>query len=76
MLETKKSTGMSSEYQSGWIFGLAIMNRAPRADWWSVDRVIPKITVPMVRAVRILWIRRQPSHSATAGENSTSWAIM
>ncbi len=32
MLDTKNRIGMNSEYQSGWIFGLAIRKSAPRPD--------------------------------------------
>ncbi len=67
---------MNSEYHSGCSFGFAMRYSAPRPDWWSVESVIPKITAPTVRPVRIRWILTAPSRSAIAGENSMSSAIM
>src|SRR5512140_1883304 len=76
MLDTKKSTGMNSEYQSGWIFGLAIMNIAPRPDWCRIESVMPKITAASVRLERNLRNFSSFAHSAMTGENSTNMVSM
>ena len=72
----EEQDGMNSVYQSGWIFGFAIRKSAPRPDWCSVESVTPKITAPRVSEAQDAARRFQPSHSATAGENSTNSAIM
>ena len=64
ILETKKSTGMNSEYQRGWILLSAIRNRAPRPDWCSVESVMPKITAAMVNPPAIL---RSACHAQPLG---------
>ena len=48
MLETKKKTGSSSEYQSGCSLVGASRKRAPSADWCRVERMSPAIVAPMV----------------------------
>ena len=76
MLDTKKSTGMNSVYHRGWILLSAMRNSAPSPDWCRVDNVMPKITEAMVSPPAIFLSRFMPSHSATAGENSTNSAAM
>src|SRR5512145_3542481 len=75
MLEMKKKTGMKGEYQSGWTLPGAMRNRAPRADWWSVDRITPAIVMPTVIMIAHFRVRRALIHSRIAGLNSRSWTV-
>ncbi len=75
-LETKNITGINSEYHRGCIFSFAIRNRAPKPDWCRVESVIPKITAARVIPESIFRALFAPSHSAIAGENSISSAII
>src|SRR5512145_2190485 len=75
MLEMKWKTGMKGEYQSGWTLPGAMRNRAPRADWWSVDRITPAIVMPIVIMSAHFRVRRALIHSRIAGLNSSNWTV-
>src|SRR3989337_3676552 len=75
MLETKKKTGMNAEYHSGWSWPGAIRNSAPRADWWSVERITPAIVIATVIRIAHFRVRRAWIHSRIAGLNSSSWTV-
>ena len=66
---------MYVEYQSGWIFPGANRNMPPSADWWSVDRIIPAMVIPIVTIVAHLRVLRAFSHSKIAGLNSINWTV-
>src|SRR5664280_2469099 len=68
--ETKKRTGSTGVYQSGCTFSGRIRNREPSDDWWSVERITPRITRTGVMGLRSRRSQSSLKRSSTTGANS------
>ena len=66
---------MKGEYQSGWSFPLVMRNSDPSDDWCSVLRTTPSTVSATVALSAQRRARLIPSHSNTAGLNSSASTV-